>query len=45
MRAQDVLDDAAVYAVTRLHALFGVDEKTLAANGAANVRGYLRWLT
>lgn len=44
MRAKDVLDDAVVHTVTGLHALFGIDEKTLAADGAADIRGESRLL-
>lgn len=45
MRAEGVLDDAVVHAMTGLRAVFGIDEKALAADGTADVRGDLRWLT
>ena len=45
MRAERVLDDAAVHAMTGEHAVFGVDEKTLTTDGTADVRGEFRWLT
>jgi hypothetical protein len=42
--AEDVLDGAAVEAVTDVDALFGVDEKTLAADGTADAGGEAGWL-
>ncbi|MGH9596447.1 MAG: hypothetical protein ACRD3K_06585 [Edaphobacter sp.] len=44
LRAQGMLDHAAVHAMAGLHAVFGVDEKTLTADGTTNVRGQFRWL-
>jgi hypothetical protein len=37
MCAEDVLDEAAVYAKISQDALFGVDEETLATDGTADV--------
>jgi hypothetical protein len=45
MRAKDMLDEAAVHALIRLHAVLGIDEKALAAYGAADARGEFRWRT
>jgi hypothetical protein len=44
VRAQGVLDHAAIHAMTRLHAVLGIDKKTLAADGTTNIRGQFRWL-
>lgn len=45
MHAKYMLDDATVDVVTGLDTSFGIDQETLAADGAADVGGYLRWLT
>jgi hypothetical protein len=44
VRAKSVLDHAAVHIMTRFHTVFGIDKKTLAADGTTNIRGQLRWL-
>jgi hypothetical protein len=42
MRAEDMFDDAAAH---RIHGRdFGIDEKLLPAEGAADPGGELRWL-
>jgi len=42
--AEGVFDDAAAHGVNGRHAAFGVDEKVLPADGAADLRGELCWL-
>jgi hypothetical protein len=37
MCAEDVLNQAAIDVMAGLHALFGIDQKTLAADGTADV--------
>jgi hypothetical protein len=44
MHAKYMLDDATVDVMSGLHTPFGIDQEPLAADGAANVGGYLRWL-
>jgi hypothetical protein len=44
MHAKYMLDDATVDVMSGLHTSFGIDQETLAADGAANVGRYLRWL-
>jgi hypothetical protein len=44
MHAKYMLDDATVDVMTGLDTSFGIDQETLATDGAADVGGYLRWL-
>ena len=44
MLAKNVLNHPAVDGIARLDAMFGIDEKALAAHRAANVGRNLGWL-